>query len=228
MSLNDIVGGFGDGELILLVGEKSDTIEPREKKKLPIISSPSPKPPAKRGKYRCLVIDPPWNQGKTGRRSVRPAQTTTMDYPTMDFDAIRSLPIPQWAAEDAFVWLWATNSKERKTRTPVLRMAFDLLEEWGFNYYTTVTWNKRTGPCPFGPYQVVTEHALFGYRGKAIFSRESMGKTKTLVHETPKAHSVKPDALYDHICEWFEGPRLDVFARKKREGFDGWGNQYEG
>ena len=146
----------------------------------------------------------------------------------MAYDMIRALPIAEWAAENAFVWLWATNSKERKTGVPVLRMAFDLLQEWGFKYYTTITWDKKTGPCPFGPYQVVTEHVLFGYRGKAIFPRECMGKTQTLLRETPKAHSVKPDILYNHIRELFPGPRLDVFARGKRTGFDGWGDQYEG
>ena len=36
-------------------------------------------------------------------------------------------------------------------------MGFDLLNHWGFNYYTTITWDKKTGPCPFGPYQITTE-----------------------------------------------------------------------
>lgn len=184
--------------------------------------------PRQKGKYRCLVVDPPWNQGKTGKRSVRPAQTTTLDYPTMTYDAIRTLPIGEWADENAFLWLWATNSKERKTGTPVLKMAFDLMDEWQFKYYTTITWDKKTGPCPFGPYQIVTEHALFGYRGKAIFPRASMGKMKTLMQESPVSHSVKPEKLYHHIRETFAGPRLDVFARKRRVGFDGWGNEYEG
>ncbi len=183
--------------------------------------------PNRKGKYRCLVVDPPWNQRKTGKRSVRPAQTTTLDYPTMTYDAIRDIPINQWADKDAFIWLWATNSKEQKTGTPVLKMAFDLMSEWGFKYYTILTWDKKTGPCPFGPYQIVTEHALFGYCGKAIFPAECMGKMKTIMQETSRAHSVKPDILYNHIRERFKGPRLDVFARKKRDGFDGWGDQYE-
>ena len=34
-------------------------------------------------KYKCLVIDPPWNQGKTGKRIVRPNQDLKLDYPTM-------------------------------------------------------------------------------------------------------------------------------------------------
>lgn len=137
------------------------------------------------------------------------------------------LPVANWAHENAFIWLWATNSKDRKTGIPILQMAFNLLQAWDFTYYTTITWDKKTGPCPFGPYQVVTEHILFGYRGKAVFPRACMGKTKTLIREFPQAHSVKPNTIYEHIRKWFEGPRLDIFARKKREGFDGWGNQYE-
>jgi len=39
--------------------------------------------PAKAGQYRCIVIDPPWDQGKTGLRSVRPNQGVVLDYPTL-------------------------------------------------------------------------------------------------------------------------------------------------
>lgn len=184
------------------------------------------KHPVQSGCYRCLVVDPPWNQGKTGKRRVRPHQTTCLDYKTMPQQELRSLPIRDWAADQAFLWLWATNSKDKDTKQPILRHAFDLLESWGFTYYTTVTWNKRTGPCPFGPYQVTTEHALFGYRGKACFPKDAMGKMQTLFTEVPSAHSVKPSSFYHQISRWFEGPRLDVFARQSHEGFDGWGDEY--
>lgn len=188
---------------------------------------PSIAPPRQPGKYRCLVVDPPWNQKKTGKRSVRPRQGINLDYPTMGYSDICAIPIPQWASTNAFLWLWATNSKERKTKQPVLKMAFDIMEHWEFKYYTTITWDKKTGPCPFGPYQIVTEHVLFGYRGKAIFPRDCLGKMKTVFQESSTAHSVKPDSLYHHIKNFFDGPRLDVFARQRRSGFDGWGNQYE-
>ena len=182
--------------------------------------------PSQAGGYKCLVVDPPWHQGKTGKRSVRPNQNTILDYPTMMFDDIKNIPIDKWADDNAFLWLWATNSKEKKSRRPILRMAFDLVEHWGFKFYTMITWDKRTGPCPFGPYQIVTEHVLFCYRGKALFPKNSLGKMKTVFQAKSTAHSVKPDYLYRHIDEHFESPRLDVFARQEREGFDGWGNEY--
>jgi N6-adenosine-specific RNA methylase IME4 len=177
-------------------------------------------------KYEVIVIDPPWNQGKTGKRKTRPNQGTVLNYPTMSKNEIAAIPVREWAAEQCFLWLWATNSKDRKTGEPILKTAFDLVEEWGFKFYTMITWNKRTGPCPFGPYQVITEHILFGYKGKAVFNREILGKMQTCFTETPTMHSAKPDSFYRQIAQYFTGNRLDIFARQVREGFDGWGNEY--
>lgn len=180
------------------------------------------------GKYRCLVVDPPWQQGKTGKRSVRPNQGIALDYPTMAFGDIKALPVPEWAAEESYLWLWATNSKDRQTKEPVVKMAFDLLEHWGYTFNTMLTWDKKTGPCPFGPYQIVSEYALFAWRGAARFDREHLGRMKTVFSETSRGHSIKPRGLYEHIRKTFPGPRLDVFARQKHPGFDGWGNEYAG
>ena len=177
-------------------------------------------------KYRVLVIDPPWNQGKTGKRNVRPNQNTLLDYPTLSKEELLTLPVQEWADDRCFIWLWATNSKDKKTKEPVLKMAFDLLEAWGFEFYTIITWNKKTGPCPFGPYQIITEHVLFGYKGNAVFSKNILGKLQTLFTETPTSHSVKPQSFYAQIALYFGGPRLDVFARQVRPGFDGWGDEY--
>ena len=177
-------------------------------------------------RYRVLIIDPPWNQGKTGKRLTRPNQTTTLDYPTMSKKELLELPVNHWADDQSFLWLWATNSKDRKTGEPILKTAFELMEEWGFTFYTMITWNKRTGPCPFGPYQIITEHVLFGYKGKAVFEREHLGKMQTCFTETPTIHSAKPDSFYQQIAKIFKGSRLDVFARQVRDGYDGWGDQY--
>lgn len=178
-------------------------------------------------RYRCIVVDPPWDQGKTGKRKVRPNQNMKLDYPTLTPDQIRQLPIDELAAENSLLWLWATNSRSKSCDYPILPIAFELMEAWGFRYYTIVTWDKRTGPCPFGPYQITTEHVLFGYKGKTQFPRSCLGKMKTLFSATTRTHSEKPSMFYDFIQEQFEGPRLDLFARKIHAGFEGWGNQYE-
>ena len=183
--------------------------------------------PVQSGEYRCVVIDPPWDQGKTGLRDVRPNQGQTLDYRTMTFGQIAQLPIDRWAAPDSFLWLWATNSRSRASGKPILQQAFELLTEWGFQYYTLLTWDKRTGPCPFGPFQITTEHCLFGYRGKCVFPKDSLGKMKTLFTARSERHSEKPAILYQHIAQYFPEPRLDVFARRSHYGFEGWGDEVE-
>ena len=183
--------------------------------------------PPKSGDYRVLVVDPPWNQGKTGKRKTRPNQNTLLDYSTMTKPELERLPVSDWAGSRAFLWLWATNSKDRKTGEPILKTAFDLMKTWGFTFYTMITWNKKTGPCAFGPYQITTEHVLFGYRGKVVFEPACFGKMQTCFTESSTFHSVKPDSFYRQIATHFDGNRLDVFARQVRDGFDGWGDQYE-
>ena len=179
------------------------------------------------GHYRVIVVDPPWNQGKTGKRRARPNQGTELDYPTLDRASLLKLPIGQLAhPERAYLWLWATNSRDRSVDQPVLQVAMELMEHWGFRFYTMVTWDKTTGPCPFGPYQITTEYVLFGYRGQGQFPKAGMGKLQTGFRESPSGHSVKPDSFYRQVAEYFEGPRIDVFARQTRPGYDGWGDQY--
>ncbi len=181
---------------------------------------------ASNNKYDVIVVDPPWNQGKTGYRGTRPNQTQKLDYPTLSKDEIMKLPIKKWSKTNCFIWLWVTNSKDKKTKEPIIKTGFDLLNHWGFSYYTTITWDKKTGPCPFGPYQITTEHILFGYKGTAKFPKECLGKMKTCFSESSSAHSVKPDTFYQLVHKYFKGKKLDVFARLKRVGFRGWGSEY--
>ena len=67
------------------------------------------------GNYRCLVVDPPWPQRKTGQRKCRPNQGTRLDYPTVEKCDLLALPVQRWAsdADPCFLWLWTTNSKDR-------------------------------------------------------------------------------------------------------------------
>lgn len=91
------------------------------------------------GKYKVIVVDPPWNQGKTGRRRGRPNQGTQLDYPTMTKAQLLELPIREIAEEQSYLWLWATNSKDRTTGEPILKMAFELMANWGSTFYTLLT-----------------------------------------------------------------------------------------
>ena len=174
-----------------------------------------------------MVVDPPWDQGKTGRRAARPNQSVDLDYRTLPPGDIAATPIDRWAAESAFLWLWATNSRSRASGRPILHEALELLDRWKFRYYTTITWIKPTGPCPFGPCQISTEHALFAFRGKCAWPEGSLGKLKTAFDAPVTRHNEKPDRFYAEIAGRFPGPRLDVYGRRRRPGWDAWGDEAE-
>ena len=181
-------------------------------------------------KYRCIVVDPPWDQKKTGKRKVRPNQGTQLDYSTMTLNEIASsVPVrSEWAADNSFIWIWATNGKSQSSGLSIIEQAHELMRRWDYKYYTMITWNKGTGSCPFGPYQIITEHCLFGYKGKAAFPKASWGKMQTVFEAPPTRHSEKPSWFYEAIAYHFPGPRLDVFARRRHKGFDAWGDEVEG
>ena len=56
-------------------------------------------------KFDVIVIDPPWNQGKTSHRGVRPNQGTKLDYPTLLFDDICNIPVNEWSKKGTFMFL---------------------------------------------------------------------------------------------------------------------------
>lgn len=165
------------------------------------------------GKYSCLVVDPPWPMQKI-ERDVRPNQFE-FDYPTMSEDELRAFPLPDVAANDCHLYLWATQK--------YLPMALRLTEHWGFKYQCLMTWVKNVGFTPFS-WMYSTEHVLFCTRGSLPLL--ALGKRLDFSAKV-REHSRKPDEFYDLVREVSPGPRLDVFSREKRDGFDQYGNEVE-
>lgn len=163
------------------------------------------------GKYSCLVVDPPWPMEKI-EREVRPAQVG-FDYPTMTEEELRALPISDWSADDAHLYLWVTHK--------FLPMGLMLAEAWGFHYQCLLTWVKHVGMTPFS-WMYSTEHVLFCRRGNlplvALGQRLDFAAPAT-------GHSIKPDAFFDLVRQVSPGPRIEVFARLPHEGFVPWGNE---
>jgi N6-adenosine-specific RNA methylase IME4 len=70
-----------------------------------------------------------------------------------------------------------------------------------------------------------TEHCLFAVRGKAQTKwRDPLLTTAWLWPRVGK-HSVKPEAFYDLVENVSPGPRVELFARRNRLGWDTWGDQ---
>ena len=166
-------------------------------------------------KYDLIVIDPPWPVSNIQRR-VRPNQLSVLDYKTMDLEAIRSLQIEKLAQDNSVIFLW--------TIQRFLPHSFKLLEDWGFRYQRTLTWDKGNGMCLFG-FHHRTEFVLFGYRGTLpMYPRQKA--IPTVFAASSERHSAKPDLFYSMI-EQFGRDRIDVFARKERAGWDVFGDEVE-
>jgi N6-adenosine-specific RNA methylase IME4 len=164
------------------------------------------------GKYRCIVIDPPWPMKKIARDE-RPTQVS-IDYPTMTLDEIRDLPIPDLADDvGCHVYLWTTHKH--------LPNALSLFESWSVNYQCVMTWVKNVGFTPFS-WMYSTEHVLFGRVGSLGVERKGL---RLDFAAKVREHSRKPDEFYDLVVQATPAPRLEMFARQERDGFTAWGSE---
>jgi site-specific DNA-methyltransferase (adenine-specific) len=186
---------------------------------LPIVTRPcvSLQPP-----FSVIYADPPWNytvfDDKHGGRGERHY------YNTMRLADICELPIKQIAADDCALFLWAT--------LPMLPEALLTLRAWDFAYKTTAfVWvkeNKSGRGYFFGMgtwTRSNTEICLLGVRGKPKRIDASVSQ---LIFSPISKHSEKPHEVRDKIVELCgDVPRIELFARKRAQGWAAWGNQIE-
>lgn len=167
-------------------------------------------------KYRTILIDPPWKQPMIKNTFARRKFTaTSLPYPTMELRDIKNLPVGELAEIGCHLWLWTTNW--------FLRDGFDCLDSWGFNYLAPITWRKPSGVgCWFVH---VTQTLLFGYYGTCKFNRARF--LPTVFDARAGKHSTKPEASYELIEKVSDSPRLEMFARRPRLGWDVWGDEVE-
>ena len=168
--------------------------------------------PSALGPFPVLYADPPW------RYQFAESDTRGIEnqYPTMALDEIRDLMVP--AAEDSMLFLWATS--------PKLTEALAVLEEWGFTYRTCMVWVKdRIGMGYYARQQ--HELLLIGARGD-IPAPAPATRPPSVVTAPRAEHSAKPDEVYELIERMYPGyPKCELFQRRPRDGWVGWGNQVE-
>lgn len=167
--------------------------------------------------YQTIVADPPWYE-KGGGRIKRGADR---HYPLMKTVEIVELGdfVQRIAAPDCHLYLWVTNN--------FLPDGFLVMKEWGFKYITMITWMKdRIGLGQY--FRGLTEHCLFGRKGQPPYKVDSNGKRcqgKTGFFSPKYFHSEKPRELIRMAELVSHPPRIELFARQKRVGWDSWGLQ---
>jgi len=167
-------------------------------------------------KYDLIVVDPPWPLKKLTHKS-RPNQVG-FDYPTLSIDEIKQLPIDRICKDNCWLFLWT-----------IQKYLFDsksILENWGFNFLATGTWEKtygRSSGMPLYGFRWNVEFILIGYRNKPDLWPKR--KLIPLAFQAENIrHSQKPDIFYDMVMPLGQD-RIDIFARKRRDGWDSWGNE---
>ena len=146
-------------------------------------------------------------------------------YETMTIADIKALPIVDITGEKAHLYLWVPNA--------LLPDGLEVMDAWGFEYKGNIVWEKvRKDGGPDGRgvgfyFRNVTELILFGIKKKSAPNRtlQSARSQVNIIRAMKREHSRKPDEIIPIIENCSQGPRIELFARGVREGWDMWGNQ---
>lgn len=159
-------------------------------------------------KFGTIYADPPWQYANQGTRAA-----TDNHYRTMTTAEICALPIKSLAADDAHLHLWTTNG-----------FLFDcpqIFEAWGFEYRSSFIWVKPQ--MGIGNYwRNSHEILLTAIRGDA--KRFGDTSLRSWLECDRGAHSAKPEEIRSMIERASPGPRLELFSRKRVEGWVTWGD----
>lgn len=165
--------------------------------------------PGKR--FGCIYADPPWLYDNQATRAA-----TGNHYSGMTVDELCELPIRELAKDDAHLHLWITNA--------FLFDAPRIFAAWGFEYRSTYVWVKPQ--MGIGNYwRNSHEMMLTAIRGDA--KRFNDRSLKSWGEFDRTAHSAKPERIREMIQRASHGPYLELFGRRKTEGWTVWGNQIE-
>ena len=125
-----------------------------------------------------------------------------MPYPPMAIADICAFPVADFAHKDCVLFLWTTNSH--------MRNAFAVLDSWGFEHRTILTWVKDKMGC--GDWlRGQTEHCLVAGRGKPTLQ---VSNQTTVLFAPARGHSIKPREFYDLVELLVPAPRYaDLFSR---------------
>lgn len=161
--------------------------------------------------YHTIVADPPWWHSGGGHCK----RGADRHYPLLKTPQIieAMLRSPLWLpAENSHLYLWVTNN--------FLPDGLHVMEALGYRYVTNVVWVKQCfglGHYFRGQHEI----ALFGVRGRLTTAARDL---PSVIHAKRTVHSKKPDEFFELVERASPPPRLEMFARTPRPGWDAWGN----
>ena len=170
-------------------------------------------------KYKIIYADPPWQyQGQMMNSSV------TDHYKWASLQDICDLPVSKMADENCILFMWVT--------MPKLNEFMEVVTAWGFKYkscaFVWVKQNKKN----FGYFmgqgrwtRANPEICILATKGNP---KRISASVRQLVVSPIREHSRKPDEVRERIVELVgDLPRIELFARRKVDGWDCWGNEVD-
>lgn len=106
------------------------------------------------------------------------------------------------------------------------------MEAWGFVYKTVAfVWikkNKKADSLFWGMGYWTRANAELCMLATAGQPKRRSASVHQVILSPIEEHSKKPDVVRERIVELLgDLPRVELFARKKTEGWDAWGNEIE-
>lgn len=162
-------------------------------------------------KFGAIYADPPWVYDNQGTRAA-----TSNHYNGLTVDELCELPVRSLAADDAHLHLWVTNA--------FLFDAPRIFAAWGFEFRSSFVWVKPQ--MGIGNYwRNSHEILLTAIRGNA---KRFNDKSLMSWGQFDRAqHSAKPEQIRVMLEKASQGPYLELFGRRKVDGWTVWGNQIE-
>ena len=173
-------------------------------------------------KYGIIYADPPWHYRVYSKKGA--GRSAESHYPTMTIEKIQALPVSELADKDCALFMWIT--------FPLLKESLSVLSAWGFKFKTIAfVWikqNRKSDSLFWGMgYWTRTnaEFCVLATKGKP--KRMAKNVHQVIVSHIEE-HSKKPDEARRRIVRLMgDLPRIELFARQKSAGWDGWGNEVE-
>lgn len=175
-------------------------------------------------RYACILADPPWEFRDVGTRLAPSHEGRHYEVLSLRELVACGALVNNLSARDAFLWLWAPNA------LVIDGSARAVCRAWGFEPKQLIPWLKvdsagkpRMGGGHYT--RVCTEMLVLARRGRATVTNRS---TPGVILAERGRHSAKPDESYALIERLCEGPRLELYARRRySEEWTAWGNEVQ-
>lgn len=132
-------------------------------------------------KYDILYTDPPWQQGRGGKKAARPNSTgTTVPYETMDVPGIMELHryvTNELMNEKHNVFMWTIDKYLPQTE--------EIMSLLGYKLHARLIWDKGNGPAPAYTVRFAHEYLLWFYKKGNIILPDK-DKAWSILHGTQR------------------------------------------